>query len=469
MWLIIKNEWTSLFRERSWFWINIGVALVLVAAVLLGRQQAEQQTERYRAAMDHLRAQWDGLDEKNPHGAAHYGTYVFKPATVLSSLDEGINSITGNVLRVEGHVQNEIVHSEASQSQTISKFGKLRGSLILQYLVPLLLIFLAFRSFSKEEQSGRMSLLLIQGAETTRLTLAKTISVWLYGVGLLSITILVYWAVNFSDLNADLFYRTVFLFCSYVLYYFILSALTIVLSLRWPRSNLALSSMLGIWIVWSIFLPNILMSTGEDMHELPSRDAFKTAMKEDRAEGIDGHNPSDKRSKALEEKVLSEYNVDSLAQLPINFDGLRMQADEDYGNQVWDKHFGSLREILARQKSTYSFGGFATPFISLQNASMGFAGSDNMHHQDFLLQAESYRRVLIKTLNDEHAFGGSKTGEWSWKADNAFYRSIDDFQYRALPFSTAFSHYALDLLILLGWSLLLVLLLVRGGKRYTHL
>ena len=77
----------------------------------------------------------------NPHGAAHYGTYVFKPNTLLSSLDDGVNNITGKVLRVEGHVQNEIVYSEASQNQTISKFGKLKSALLLQYIIPLLLIF----------------------------------------------------------------------------------------------------------------------------------------------------------------------------------------------------------------------------------------------------------------------------------------------------------------------------------------
>ena len=49
-------------------------------------------------------------------------------------MDSGVNDITGNVLKLEGHVQNEIVYSEASQSLTISKFGKLKSSLLLQYI-----------------------------------------------------------------------------------------------------------------------------------------------------------------------------------------------------------------------------------------------------------------------------------------------------------------------------------------------
>jgi ABC-2 type transport system permease protein len=96
------------------------------------------------------------------------------------------------VLRLEGHVQNEIVHSEASQMQTISKFGKLKSSLLLQYIVPILLIFLAFSSMSSEKQSGRLKLLLLQGAKPFSIILAKTISVWLYGITLLGLVVVLY-------------------------------------------------------------------------------------------------------------------------------------------------------------------------------------------------------------------------------------------------------------------------------------
>ena len=69
-------------------------------------------------------------------------------------------------------------------------------------------------------------------------------------------------------------------------------------------------------------------------------------MRAERNQGIDGHNPYDKRREALKNKYLSDYQVDSLSQLPINFDGIVMQADEEYGNLVWDKHFG--RKIVHR-------------------------------------------------------------------------------------------------------------------------
>ena len=73
------------------------------------------------------------------------------------------------------------------------------------------------------------------------------------------------------------------------------------------------------------------------------------------------------------------------------------------------------------------------------------------HHLDFLKQAESYRRVFIKTLNDEYAFGGAKTGERGWKADTAFFQSVKDFHYQNPEFQKLASKYFFDVFVLIIW------------------
>lgn len=465
MWQIIKNEGYSLSRNKVLRGVSLIFLLVLAISVIFGNRQTAKQQAHYQKAQDELRQKWEAIDAMNPHSAAHYGTYVFKPTNLLSGLDEGVSRVTGNVLRVEGHVQNEIVHSEASQMQFVSKFGKLKSALLLQYVLPLLLIFLAFHSVSSEKQSGRLKLLVLQGAKPTTLVWAKTLSVWLYGVGLLTLTVLVYALFNLSSLDGEVATRALFFYLSYGLYYFIISALTVLFSARWQNATVALTSMLGIWILWTIFLPNILMSSVERWHHMPSRNTFQEAMREDRSKGIDGHNPTDERGKELVRQTLEKYGVDSLSQLPINFDGLRMQADEDYGNIVWDKHFGNLRDVLAQQKRSYQLAGFVNPFISLQNASMGFAASDNFHHQEFLVQVEHYRRDFIKALNDEHAYGGSTTGDWGWEANNAFFKSVPDYEYQPATVSSVLPQYIMDLLLLIGWVVATGCLLVLGSRK----
>ena len=448
---IILNEWKRLLRNRMFIDLTIFFVLSLVIVISFGvNQNLDQQAYRSKA-QNHVRNQWENLEAMNPHGAAHYGSYAFKPFNILNSMDSGVNDITGNVLKLEGHVQNEIVYSEASQSLSISKFGKLKSSLLLQYVIPLFLIFLSFGSISNEKETQRLKLLIFQGISLTKLIFAKSLSIWTYGILLLIITIVI--QVLLSDIDAEIFKRLLFITFSYGSYYYIITSLATFLSAILKNNTSALASIIGLWIVWTIFLPKIWGNAVEKIHTLPSRQNFKSAMKEERSKGIDGHNPTDKRREELKNKYLTKYKVDSLKQLPINFDGIVMQEDEEYGNLVWDKHFGGNYSILQKQKFLYQLSGIINPFASLQSASMGFCGTDMIHHLSFLKEAENYRRYLIKTLNDKHAYGGSKTGNWRWTVDGSFFKTVKDFDYKTPKIMNQLNHYAIDLICLIWFGL----------------
>ncbi len=464
MYKIIKNEWISYFRKKAL--VSITILFIVFSTVIsfLSIKQNQELLQNQDKAKKHIRQQWDALNDMNPHGAAHYGSYAFKKTNVLNSLDDGVNAITGNVLRLEGHVQNEMTYSEASQSLSISKFGKLKPILLLQYVLPLFIIFLAFTSFAAERENGRLKLLIIQGASPAKLIFGKAISVALFAIVLLLITIGLQLILNKNALSNDMIVRCFLLFFSYSMYYVILSLLVVFLSAKLQTATAALTTSLAIWVVWTIFLPKIWGNTVDKINPLPSRQVFNEAMKEDRSKGIDGHNPSEDRQKALEKEILLKYKVDSLSQLPINFNGLVMQADEDYGSKVWDKHFGNNYKIVQNQKKWYQYSGIINPFASLQDASMGFSGTDVLHHLDFLKKAENYRRVFIKTLNYKQAYGGSKTNDWDWKADNAFFKSVKDFDYQTPSIKSNFSDYATNIIFLLSWLVALVLIIYFTSK-----
>ena len=448
---IIINEWIGYFRNKLFLYVGIFFCFFLCLVAFLGIIQNNKLNAEQELAHEHIRSQWDEMEASNPHSAAHYGTYAFKPVSVLNSIDEGINSVTGNVLRLEGHRQNDIVFSEASQSLMISKFGKLKPSLIFQFLIPLLLIFFSFNTYMSERNSGRLKLMLVQGASLRKVVFSKVLSIWFIGLFLLLITLFFQLLFNFNNLNSDVFTRLFILFLSYSFYYLILINITVLLSVIFKSSTAALSLTVLTWVFWTIFFPTIMGNTTEKLSPLPTRIEFKEAMSEDRSKGIDGHNPRGERRDALEKATLEKYNVDKLEDLPINFSGIVMQEDEEYGNMVWDKHFGDLYTQLEKQKSNYQLSGLINPFASLQNLSMGSSGSDMFHHLDFLTKAESYRRIFIKTLNDEYAFGGSKTGERGWKATNEFFRSVKDFRYDLPTFFSLFSKYLIDVIIILFW------------------
>ena len=462
---IFYNEWRGLFRNKLFIFFSLFFGILLIIATFFGIIQNKKQIQSQKDAHKHIRQQWDEMDAANPHSAAHFGTYAFKPISILNSLDEGVNSVTGVVLRLESHKQNEIAFSEASQSLIISKFGKFKASLLFQFIIPLFLIFLSFNTYTSEISTGRLKLLIIQGNSLRKIVFAKIFSLLSLAATLLLLATLVQVFFNFKQIELDHILRLSVFFSSYLAYYFIIISFTVLMSLIFKNSTSALSLTIITWILWTIFLPKTIGNFIEKAHPLSSRFELKENMKDDRAKGIDGHNPFDKRKKELENNMLIKYNVDSLSQLPINFSGVVMQADEEYGNKVWDKHYGELYATLKKQKRNYQLSGFINPFASLQSLSMGAAGTDLFHHLNFLTSAEKYRRYFIKTLNNEYAFGGSKTGESGWKASNSFFRSIKDFNYSPSLFVSVTSKYLIDLVCLGFWVAGLVSLIIFYSRK----
>lgn len=463
------NEWKWFVRNSLLRTLTAVFGVSLTVVTWFGLVQSEAQMHAQEEAHEHIRAQWDEMEPSNPHGAAHFGSYAFKPTSVLSGVDEGINGITGNVLRLEGHTQNELMFSEASQSKMLSKFGKLKPSLLFQFLIPLFLLFLSFDAYPRERRSGRLKLLVNQGASVPRLILAKVCCIWTIGLSLLLITLCVQLLCSPVNFEGDQWLRLLLLMGGYAVYYLVLINVTVITSL-WLRSATAsMSVMMVLWIFWTVFLPKITGNVAEQMVPLPTRIEFQEAMSQERSEGIDGHNPFDERKKTLEAATLEKYKVETLEELPINFAGIVMQADEEYGNEVWDKHFGELYRQLERQKNIVQYTGLLSPFSSVQSLSMGTAGTDMFHHLDFLRQAEEYRRVFIKALNDEYAFGGSKTGERGWKADTAFFQSVKDFTYTEPSISSVSSKYTIDMVVLFVWSIVSCVLLRTVSKRASVL
>lgn len=450
MWFILKHEWLNWLRNRVFAGLGMVLLLLLVVVCFSSVQQYQEQKNSRQAAKQEVRAQWENMGPSNPHGAAHFGSYAFKPLGPLSFFDGGLQQITGSNLRLEGHVQNELVNSPASQGTLVSRFGVLNPALLLQLIFSFLLLLLGFDAVRQERIQGRWSLLLHQSKQTRRLLFAKALAIWLLAMLLLLVLLVLglIWAGN----NL-VWMRWLYLLKAYGLFFWLCIVLGIALAARLRQANNALTWLVSIWVLWVLVSPRFFHSVAEQLHPLPSRFDFEQAMREDRAKGIDGHNPADGREKALRDSVLQAHGVTVVDSLPFNFDGLIMQADEEYGNMVWDKHLGGLHQTLLKQQEMLQWLGMANPFMALKRLSMGIAGTDLSHHLDFQEQAEIYRRQFIKKLNYEHAYGGSKTGDWSWEASQDFFNSIADFHYQLPAYSPWSKRFWLDWLVLLSWCI----------------
>ncbi len=457
--LLLRHELRALRRSRRAHVLGaLTLLLLLVAAVTSGSYVRQAEGMR-RAAAAHTRAQWDALGPYNPHNAAHFGSFAFKPVAALGMVDAGVDAFTGNVLRLEGHVQHAPTYGAAAQQGVLIRFGRLDPALVLHTLVPLLMVFVGFGIVSAEREAGRLALLVLHGGGARSVLWSKVLTLWGLGVVVLisgALVPLLYAAVGTPlPWSPDVWRRVALAFGGYGLWYFVVALVIGLTSALARQSRDALVALLSLWVAGCVVAPRLLAQVAAQRYPLPSRVVFERAMRDDREKGLDGHAAGDVRQQALRDSVLKAYGVRTVSELPVNFDGILMQADEEYGNAVWDKHFGALERRLLEQQQLQRRLAVVNPWLAIKAVSAAAAGTDLAHALDFQHQGEAYRRTLVAALNREHAFGGSKTDDWEWTAPATFFRSQPDFVYRPPSLSALPTGHGQALAALGIWSLLL--------------
>ena len=459
---LLLNEWAALLRDGRGRLLLALAASMAVVSTWTAASTDERERSGQAIATESARHAWLEKEADNPHSRAHYGDYVFRPSGPLAGLDSGLQVVTGRSIRLEAHGRNAAVHVPQRAASTLLRFDRLEPSTVLNLLVPLILILVGFGSVASERESGRLQLLSIQGARPADLLIAKSLALWSVGAALAALVVGAH--LLFTNESLALAHTIVYLLL-YLVSLWIVAVLVVCVSSWTRRSGTAASLLLGAWVVSAIVLPRLGAAMASAAVPLPSRDAFEAAMREDREKGLNGHNPSDERNRAVEQKVLETYGVTTKEELPVNLDGFLMQADEEYGNRVWDKHFNELEERQRRQSAIVGPSSFANPLQATDRLSMAIAGTDLLSHFALLQQAEVHRRALVESLNHEHAHGGSKTGDWSWKADPEFYASFDAFRFEPLPLRNVVARRAVEWSALATWMLGASVMLLWSARR----
>ena len=154
---IAKKEFTEMTRDGRFRWAFAVVMVLLFVSLALGWKHYRDVDAQHREAERTTRRQWLEQGDKNPHGAAHYGVYAFKPKMPLSLVDQGVDAYTGVAVWLEAHKQNDFKYRPAQDATALARFGELSAAAVLQSLVPLLIIVLAFPAFAGERDWGRFA------------------------------------------------------------------------------------------------------------------------------------------------------------------------------------------------------------------------------------------------------------------------------------------------------------------------
>jgi len=158
--IIAKKEIKITLRERLVVSLGLIITVLLSVALYTGYLAYSQQQTTIAQKQQQKREEWLSQGDKHPHIAAHYGTFVFKIKTALSLFDFGLDTYTGTSIYLEAHHQHGFMFRPAQDYTSMIRFGQLSAALVLQLLLPLLIIFLAFASFTRERESGTVGILL---------------------------------------------------------------------------------------------------------------------------------------------------------------------------------------------------------------------------------------------------------------------------------------------------------------------
>lgn len=462
---IARAELRTVLRDGRFRVLAGAVALLLVTAVVVSWSTA-RQTQAARAAAEDAETQvWLDQGEKNPHSAAHFGRFALRPEPTLAAFDRGIHDHVGRAVWLEAHWQDPFELRPAEDRTAIHRFAELTPAWILQVIVPLLIVIMAFGTVARERERGTLRMLMSLGVDGRRLLLGKALglagalALVLVPVALLGLALLLRGGDSAVDGGGRLWGGALVLVLVYAAYLGMFLVLSLAVSARARSARGALLSLLALWLMTTLILPRWAADLAGRVAPTPSARAFYAAIGADQAEGVDGQGDRATRSANLEAATLAEYGVDSLEALPVNFAGISLQASEEHANLVFDKHFGSLWSTYERQAAVQRWASLLSPTLALRMVSMSAAGTNLGQVRHFTDAAEEHRRVLVKFLNDDMVQNAGDAS-FGYLAEEGLWAESPTFDYAPPSFVAGLRSEGLSLVVLGGW-LILVLVLAR--------
>ncbi|WP_026999184.1 DUF3526 domain-containing protein [Eisenibacter elegans] len=445
---IFRKELAELFQSRRFRVLALGLGLLWAVALLNGLQYYQHHNHTAHKASEASYAQWLGQGEKNPHSAAHYGFYVFKPVPLMAVIERGSSDFLGNIVWLEAHRQNEVRDAAAADAGSLLRMGQLSIGFLLQFIVPLFVILLCYNQFSKEREQNTLKLLLSTRARVSDLFvgkwLASLVAVWSLVLPLLMLTVGLMALQPSGESWVDVVVPALlWLVLGLFLLYALVATVAIAVSAAVAQSATSLVVLAGFWLIGVFLVPRFGAVLADTLYPTPSSFAFDQRIEALRKGGLDGHGPP---NQDLLQKTLAKYGVDSVSQLPVNFAAISLQAGEDADAAIYDVVYQDLFAQFRRQERWLRYTALLSPFQAFQNLSMALSNTDVHAHLRFADQAETHRRRMQKDIN--RYYETNNTG------NEEFWASIPRLDYKPATLNERLDLAKADLAALGVWLLL---------------
>ncbi len=449
---VVKKEARELVRDGRLLVIG-GVAVILtIAALIFGARESSRHSREREAAQVAADEHWREQGDKNPHVAAHYGMWVFKPHSALAALDPGVTPFLGAALKLEAHRQNLAVASASEDAVGLQRFGALTVASVLQILGPLLVAALGFALWSSERERGTLRLLSAAGVPLRVLLAGKALGL----TAAVGLTLLPAAVGSFLVVSGGApMGRLLGLCVSYLAYFGVFMGLALGCSALASRSRDALVALVGIWGVMALVVPRGAAELAPLWVSPPSHEAFAAEVARSLQTGLPGGPGREERIEVLTKELMGDQGFadadflmdDTLLQ------GIELRAEAAYEDEVFEHHVHALMEVLSAEERFQRVAAWFSPVLAIRSLSMALSGTDFQHHRDFAAQAEVYRRALVDRLNRDFAENAGTAG-WDYKAGKALWERAPRFEYTPPSLSTTLETQRMALMALGAWLLL---------------
>ena len=427
---IAKHELLGSFRDGHARLLFVTTILLLFASMVFSVRDHALAQKQYQENLVQSRLNWESQTEKDPHDAAHDGTYAIKPIHPLSILDPGIRQYSGQVIHLGAHERKQSSLNEAKDHSGMFRFGELTPKFMLLYIFPILLVFLGYNVITAEKEGRTLALLFSQGATAIQIVLGKWMALMIQMTLLFCLFGL---CVALAYGTLDLHIKTGLLeWCVYLSGYFfylvVFVNVTILVSSLARSSGASLVCLLAFWIAVTLIIPKLSTILAGRMHPFPTLQTFKENIYRDQQSGLNGHNFWNEAAQVFQKQVLAEYGVETIEELPVDYGGLLLAEGEKYESEIYSRHFNLLQAQYREQRNIFRLSSLLSPFLSVHFLSTALARTDYNFQWHFENKAEEYRVAANTALNLNIAENAK--GVTGYKANAELWSRIPAFDYQ---------------------------------------
>ena len=447
---LARKDLVVLSRDKLLLVLALVTTVLVFASVVTGIQRESVFDKEKSAALETDRSVWMNQGDRNPHSAAHFSRYAFRPASPLALLDPGTSDFAGLAIWMEAHFQDPAVFRRAEDGGELSRYVQLTPAFLVLTIAPLLVFLMLADSIAGEREDRTLRQLLASGVDTRQFFLGKLSAGLRLTLGAFTAVFLPVAIVSIlatpAHFSADTLLRVALLYLLFASYLVAFVAMAIGVSAVFCSRQSAFIALAGVWTLMLIVVPRLGPDAATAFFPQPdSRDAAVQL----RAASDTYYKDMDRRER-IEKEVLERYNVSTIEELPIDYGGYVLQVSEDLSEPLFDQFYAGLDDRYGAQESVLRSLSLFTPSIAAASLSRGIAGTDRIHQREFAQAAEAHRREMVQLLNEDYMFNAGDAG-YAYTADAELWARFEDLDHDTPALASVGQAYVVDAILMLLW------------------